>query len=115
MHMPHHRTQTLSLLTLMLGMALSPVASAELLLLSAAAPAATTANHPTGAAIRFSQLDQNKDGKISPVEAEFDTPLSAQFKQFDGNRDSALDISEFVGFHLHDQRNPQLASSRHDQ
>ncbi|WP_370279358.1 hypothetical protein [Pontibacterium sp.] len=43
----------------------------------------------------FEQLDQNKDGKISAIEAKDTAPLAQQFEELDINKDGYLTEAEF--------------------
>ncbi|MCO4756599.1 MAG: hypothetical protein KC477_01185 [Oceanospirillaceae bacterium] len=51
----------------------------------------TEAEKPTA----FEQLDQNKDGKISAIEAKDTAPLVQQFEELDVNKDGYLTEAEF--------------------
>jgi hypothetical protein len=46
----------------------------------------------------FSQLDTNKDGKISQEEAKKNPNLAERFDRADSNHDKALDAGEFARF-----------------
>jgi Ca2+-binding EF-hand superfamily protein len=46
----------------------------------------------------FSQLDSNKDGKISQDEAKDNADLATKFESIDSNHDNAVDEAEFARF-----------------
>ena len=46
----------------------------------------------------FSQLDTNKDGKISQEEAKKNANLAEKFDRADSNKDKVLDAGEFARF-----------------
>jgi Ca2+-binding EF-hand superfamily protein len=48
------------------------------------------------AALVFTALDTNKDGKISPAEAQRNAMVSDNFASADSNHDGALSREEFV-------------------
>jgi len=48
----------------------------------------------------FSQLDSNKDGKISQEEAKTNANLAKQFGRADSNQDKAIDEGEFARFEM---------------
>jgi hypothetical protein len=58
------------------------------------APAAP-AGDPSTASI-FRQLDQDKDGRISPAEAQASSVVSSSFSKADANGDGALTRDEFM-------------------
>ena len=53
----------------------------------------------------FSQLDANKDGKISPEEAKQNEDLNDQFGKADTNQDNAIDEGEFARFEMENEQN----------
>ena len=48
----------------------------------------------------FSQLDSNKDGKISQDEAKQNTTLTEKFGSADSNQDKVIDEGEFARFEM---------------
>jgi len=48
----------------------------------------------------FSQLDSNKDGKISQEEAKNNRDLTTKFNSVDSNHDNAVDEGEFARFEM---------------
>lgn len=48
----------------------------------------------------FSQLDANKDGKISQEEAKKNASLAKKFESVDSNHDQTLDEGEFARFEM---------------
>jgi hypothetical protein len=48
----------------------------------------------------LTSIDKNGDGRISKSEAAGNKELKQQFSQLDGNKDGALDDSEFARFEL---------------
>jgi len=61
----------------------------------AEAPAAGTMD--TAPAATFSEIDSDKDGKISRQEASSFSAVEISFDNADANKDGALDIQEFAG------------------
>jgi len=47
---------------------------------------------------KFSQLDTNKDGKISQEEAKHNADLAGKFDSVDDNHDKTIDEGEFARF-----------------
>lgn len=53
---------------------------------------------------RFSAMDKDKDGRLSPSEVEQDSPyLAEKFKERDLNRDQFLSWEEYVGHNRWDR------------
>ena len=52
----------------------------------------------------FSQLDANKDGKISQEEAKQNAKLAEKFDHADSNHDKALDAGEFARFEMESEQ-----------
>jgi Ca2+-binding EF-hand superfamily protein len=48
---------------------------------------------------KFDMLDSNHDGYIDKQEAAASNALTAQFKNFDGNKDNKLSLTEFAAIH----------------
>ncbi|MCP4595040.1 hypothetical protein [Neptuniibacter sp.] len=51
----------------------------------------------------FDQLDQDKDGKVSPQEAQVSPALVKGFKKIDANNDGFLSVEEFSKLQLERQ------------
>jgi len=52
----------------------------------------------------FSQLDTNKDGKISQEEAKKNPSLAKKFDSVDSNHDQTLDEGEFARFEMETEK-----------
>jgi len=59
----------------------------------------TSAASTTVAKGKFDMLDTNHDGYVDQQEAAASNALSAQFSQFDSNKDSKLSLTEFASIH----------------
>jgi EF hand len=53
----------------------------------------------------FSELDINKDGKISQEEAKKNPNLAAKFDSVDSNHDKTVDEGEFARFEMETEQN----------
>jgi hypothetical protein len=54
---------------------------------------------------KFSQLDTNKDGKISQEEAKHNADLADKFDSVDDNHDKIIDEGEFARFETDTEHN----------
>lgn len=91
---------------------LSAIALATAVFAAPVFAAEEAAKEATAPATAFEQLDADKDGKISVVEAKETAPLMEQFEQLDVNKDGFLTEAEFSLIQTETETSAQAAAKQ---
>jgi hypothetical protein len=77
-------------------------------------PAAPASTASSAAKVDFSTIDENKDGRLSKMEAEVNNDLKSSFATLDSNRDGYLSTAEFSKWNEAGKSTTSLSSGAKD-